>query len=51
MGEDPQDYRGLYGYSIGATEPRQPIYEYPSGDFTPTEEMTNLAKLSQTISR
>ncbi len=42
MGENPEDYRGLYGYSIGETEPRQKIYEYPPYCFGITEEMTNL---------
>lgn len=42
MGEDLDDYRGLYGYSIGETESRSPVYEYPEYDFGPTEEMTNL---------
>lgn len=42
MGEKPDDYSGLYGYSIGETEPRQKIYEYPPYSFEITEEMTNL---------
>lgn len=51
LGEDPQHYRGLFGYSIGVTESRQPIYEYPLYDFIPTQKMANLAELSQTINR
>jgi lysine 2,3-aminomutase len=42
MGEDVSDYEGLYGYSIGETENRMPIYEYPSFDFGLTDKMTNL---------
>ena len=42
LGEDIQEYSGLYGYSIGETEPRMTIYEYPEFDFKVTEEYTNL---------
>ena len=42
MGEDKSDYDGLYGYSIGETEARMPIYEYPEYDYKVTEEITNL---------
>lgn len=42
IGEDPSEYEGLYGYSLGETEPRMPIYEYPEYDFKVTEEFTNL---------
>lgn len=42
MGEDIEDYSGLFGYSIGDTEDRIPIYEYPEYDFETTEEYTNL---------
>lgn len=42
MGERVEDYSGLYGYSLGETEPRMPIYEYPEYDFELTEELTNL---------
>ena len=42
FGEDPRDYENLYGYSMGETEPRMPIYEYPDYDFRPTDEITNL---------
>ncbi len=42
MGEDVEDYRGLYGYSIGVTEPRMSLYEYPDFDFSLTDEYTNL---------
>jgi len=42
IGENPGDYEELYGYSIGETEPRMPLYEYPDYDFKVTDEMTNL---------
>jgi lysine 2,3-aminomutase len=42
MGEDPKDYEGIFGYSIGETEPRLSVYEYPEYDFEITKEMTNL---------
>ncbi len=42
MGEDLSEYKDLYGYSIGETEQRMPIYEYPEYDFETTDEMTNL---------
>jgi lysine 2,3-aminomutase len=41
MGEDPADYDGIYGYSIGVTDPRMEVYDYPPYDFTVTEELTN----------
>ena len=42
MGEDIEEYKDIYGYSIGETEARMPLYEYPDYDFMITEEMTNL---------
>lgn len=42
IGENKLEYTGLYGYSIGETEARMPIYEYPKPDFAITEKMTNL---------
>lgn len=41
IGEDTSEYDGLFGYSIGETEPRMPIYEYPPYDYDVTEELTN----------
>lgn len=41
MGEDTDEYQTLYGYSIGATEKRFPLYSYPDYDFDNTDEMTN----------
>lgn len=42
MGEEVLEYEGLYGYSIGQTEPRMPLFEYPPYDFGITDEFTNL---------
>ncbi len=42
IGEEQEDYKGLYGYSLGQTEHRIPVYDYPEYDFQPTEIMTNL---------
>jgi lysine 2,3-aminomutase len=42
LGEDISQYEGLFGYSIGQTEPRVPIYEYPEYSFSITKEMSNL---------
>jgi lysine 2,3-aminomutase len=42
LGEDREEYGNLYGYSIGETEPRMPLYEYPAYDFEVTDELTNL---------
>jgi lysine 2,3-aminomutase len=42
MGEDRKDYDGLYGYSLGQTEHRVPVYDYPEPDFQLSEVMTNL---------
>jgi lysine 2,3-aminomutase len=42
IGEDISEYRGIYGYSIGETEPRLSLYEYPEYDYQVTTEITNL---------
>ena len=42
MGENLDEYDSLWGYSIGETEFRMAIYEYPEYDFEITNEMTNL---------
>jgi len=42
LGENPNEYEGLYGYSIGQTEPRVPIYEYPEYDYQVTEQLSNI---------
>ena len=43
MGEDIKEYESLWGYSLGETEERMPIYEYPEYDFTVTDQLTNFS--------
>ena len=43
MGEDRSEYESIYGYSMGATEAVNPIYQYPNYDFKVTEELTNFS--------
>ena len=33
MGEERSDYEGIYGYSVGQTEERMPVFEYPSFEY------------------
>ncbi|MBI9034869.1 MAG: KamA family protein [Bacteroidales bacterium] len=42
MGENISEYESIWGYSIGETEARNPLYEYPKYDYKLTEELTNL---------
>ncbi len=42
MGENPEEYSGVFGYSIGETEEIMPIYEYPDYPFEITSAMSNL---------
>ena len=42
FGERIEEYEGAFGYSLGETERRMPIYEYPPYDFQVTDEITNL---------
>ncbi|MCD4770355.1 MAG: KamA family protein [Bacteroidales bacterium] len=42
MGENPMEYESIWGYSLGETEPRMPVYEYPDYKFSITKEITNL---------
>ena len=42
LGEEPNEYDGLFGYSIGQTEPRVPIYDYPEYNFKVTKELNRL---------
>ncbi len=42
LGEDRDDYSGIYGYSLGQTEHRISIYDYPEYEFQLSETMTNL---------
>lgn len=41
-GEDVAEYETLYGYSIGVTEPVNPLFSYSGYDFDATTEITNL---------
>jgi lysine 2,3-aminomutase len=42
LGENRDDYEGLFGYSLGQTEKRIPIYDYPEYDFQVSKEYSNL---------
>lgn len=42
MGEDVKEYRTIWEYTEGVTEPRFSLYEYPAYSFNVTEKMTNL---------
>ena len=42
MGENVKEYRTIWNYSSGVTEPRFSIYEYPAYPFAITSQMTNL---------
>ena len=42
IGENKNEYMGVYGYSIGETEARMPVYEYPDAGISITKELTNL---------
>lgn len=43
LGEDVSEYQTLYGYSIGETEDRMPIYKYPAYAYSQTKSMSNLS--------
>jgi len=40
MGEDVSDLEGVYGYSMGQTETRMQVFEYPDYDFRVTDKLT-----------
>ncbi len=42
LGENKKEYTGIYGYSMGQTEERFPIFEYPEYVYGLTDEYTNL---------
>lgn len=42
LGEDRSEYSDVFGYSLGETEYRLPLYEYPDYDFKVTDKYTNL---------
>ncbi len=41
MGENRKEYETIWGYSMGETEKRAPVYEYPDFDFQLTPTFTN----------
>lgn len=43
-GEDPEEYESIWGYSIGVTERKNPMYDYPKYSYKVTKEYTNLDK-------
>ncbi len=49
MGEDISEYEDLYGYSMGETEPRMVVFDYPPFDYTTTDKVTNFQILEETI--
>ncbi|PKP39546.1 MAG: KamA family protein [Bacteroidetes bacterium HGW-Bacteroidetes-15] len=42
MGEDRKQYSSVWGYSIGETEHRLSIFDYPGYNFQITDKLTNL---------
>ncbi|HZJ73519.1 MAG TPA: KamA family protein [Perlabentimonas sp.] len=42
MGEDTKDYKSVWGYSIGETESRLSVFDYPDYEFNITDELANL---------
>ncbi len=42
MGEELTEYEDIFGYSLGETERRQPVYTYPEYAFRITREINNL---------
>jgi lysine 2,3-aminomutase len=47
IGETLDEYAGVYGFSLGQTEPCMPTFEYPPYDFETTEDLTNLDLLGE----
>jgi len=45
IGEDASIYESIWGYSIGETEARMSLYEYPEYDYELTKEYTNLGEI------
>ncbi len=42
MGEKAEEYNSIWGYSIGETESRFPLFEYPTYEFEITKEFSNI---------
>jgi lysine 2,3-aminomutase len=43
IGERPDEYHCIYGFSLGQSEPRMPCFEYPPLGYPLTEELSNFA--------
>ena len=43
IGEDISEYESIWGYSIGETEPRSPLYDYSGYDYEVTGEYSHLS--------
>ncbi|GAB4313024.1 MAG: hypothetical protein Kow00127_03840 [Bacteroidales bacterium] len=43
LGEDASEYRDIWGYSLGETEPRMPIFEYPEYPVKTTRRFGHIA--------
>lgn len=46
IGEDIAEYESIWGYSIGETEARSPLYGYPDFDYQLSPEYTHLGALT-----
>jgi len=44
MGENMEDYEGIYGYSIALTERRSNVFEYPKSDLKLSSQFSNLVQ-------
>jgi lysine 2,3-aminomutase len=44
FGENIADYETIWGYSIGETEQRVPIFDYPDFSYKVSKDFTNIAK-------
>jgi len=42
MGEDVKEYRSIWCFSLGETEPRSPLYEYPQYEYKLTDQISNI---------
>lgn len=45
IGEEVSIYESIWGYSVGETEPRMTLYEYPEYEYDITKEYTNLGEI------
>jgi lysine 2,3-aminomutase len=50
IGEDTDEYKTIWGYSISESEARIPVYQYPEYQFQTTTELTNLQLEASLIS-